>query len=163
MCFKTSAPFSVFWHFSWKSKQQNHSQNYLYWYCIDVKIPPYLTCLPGLQQSVQHCFPQPFVGKLGRYRLDGWSMRWVGNWLIAHTQRVWLQWLLLRLATCHKRGPPGVDTGPHAIQHLHKWSGWWDWKQPHQVCWRYQTGWWGEYIRRAGYLPETPGQAGRVS
>lgn len=40
-------------------------------------------------------------------------------------------------------GAPGIDTGPHVIQHLHKWSRWWDWKDLHQVCGRHQTGWWG--------------------
>jgi len=29
------------------------------------------------------------------------------------------QWLLFKLAACHKWGPPGIDTGPHAVQHLH--------------------------------------------
>ena len=28
------------------------------------------------------------LAKLARYRLDGWSARWVGNWLTGHTQRV---------------------------------------------------------------------------
>jgi len=28
------------------------------------------------------------LDKLARYRLDGQSARWMGNWLIGHTQRV---------------------------------------------------------------------------
>lgn len=33
-------------------------------------------------------YPSLVLGKMERYRLDGWSVRWVGNWLTGHTQRM---------------------------------------------------------------------------
>jgi len=46
------------------------------------------------------------------------------------------QRLLLRLTDCHKWGPPGIDTGPYTLQHLHQWSTqWFENTSTHQLCW----------------------------
>jgi len=44
------------------------------------------------------------------------------------------RWFSLRLAACHKWGPPGIDPGPHTVQHLPKCSGRWHWEHHHHVC-----------------------------
>lgn len=49
-------------------------------------------CLPRLQQNVQFfsCFPfhSLLLVELTRYRLHGWSARWIRNLLTGHTQLV---------------------------------------------------------------------------
>ena len=45
-------------------------------------------CLPGLSNVINAVSHSLLLAKLARYRLDGWSARWVGNWLTGHTQRV---------------------------------------------------------------------------
>ncbi|KAK4815622.1 hypothetical protein QYF61_004837 [Mycteria americana] len=45
-----------------------------------------------------------FLDKLARYRLDGWSVRWVGNWLTGCTQRLVINEVFQPLD--HFRGPP---------------------------------------------------------
>jgi len=46
--------------------------------------------------------------QLMRYALDKWSMRWM------HPEGGGEQ-VLFELATCHKRGPPGIDIGCSAV------------------------------------------------
>lgn len=87
-----------------------------------------------ISKKVNIIFNSPLLDKLARYRLDGCLQDGVWNWLIGCTQR-WQLVFLLMLAACHKQDPPGISTGPHTVQHLHKWSGCWDWQHPHHVCW----------------------------
>ncbi|KAK4807158.1 hypothetical protein QYF61_024278 [Mycteria americana] len=66
--------------------------------------------------SVRHCFPQP-SGQTGKIQ-TGWVVCEMGRKLANRPpsgggdQR-----FLLRLAACHKWGPPGINTGPHTVQH----------------------------------------------
>jgi len=59
----------------------------------------------------------PLLDKLAKYSLVGGLVR-----KSAKRQRSegGGREVLLRLAACHKWGPPGINTGPHDVQHLHK-------------------------------------------
>ena len=43
------------------------------------------------------------LNKLARYRLGGWSARWVGNWLTGHTHSVVINGFYSGLFTLEKR------------------------------------------------------------
>lgn len=72
--------------------------------------------LPGRQQSVWRCFPQPCPGQTSKAQAGPWSVRWVGDWLTVWWSTVFTQASSLSRAEC----PRHLDTGPHAIQYLHK-------------------------------------------
>ena len=66
------------------------------------------------------------LDKLSRHRVDGWSVRWIGNRLTGHTQKVVIDGFYSGWQPVTSGVLPGLDTGSHAAQHLHKWSTWLD-------------------------------------
>ena len=76
--------------------------------------------LVGRQQSIQRCFPQPSPAESGKIQI-GWVVCEMGRKLAnrLHSEGG-DQWFLLRLAASHEWDPPGTNTGPHGVQHLHK-------------------------------------------
>lgn len=58
------------------------------------------------------CFPSLLLEKLMCYGLDKWSVRWVGNWLTGHTQRVVVNSSFSNWQSVTSRVPQGSILGP---------------------------------------------------
>lgn len=81
-----------------------------------------LSCWVGVEPLCEAMNAVTWGTVLARHRLDVWSVRWVENQLIGHTQEGGDQRVLLRLAAYHKWGPPGSSTRLHTAQHFHTMS-----------------------------------------
>ncbi|GAB0190291.1 mitochondrial enolase superfamily member 1 [Grus japonensis] len=66
------------------------------------------------------------VSKLERHGFDGWTTRWIRNWLDGHTQESCNQWLDIQVETPNEWCSSGVSIGTGTAQHLCQRHGQWD-------------------------------------
>lgn len=79
------------------------------WVCLLFSKPAYKEI-----DLTYHVCSQP-----GGYGPNGWTTRFVKNWLDRRAPTVSV------LKSCDKQCTSGLDAGVTAVQHLHPWSRWW--------------------------------------
>lgn len=82
-----------------------------------VEIEMIFTCF-----SAKYLIPLPTVFSWMKWQGAGWMGGEMGRKL---AKRQFSEGsFLLRLAACHKCSPTETNTGPHGVQHVHRWLRW---------------------------------------